>query len=76
MQCWQCGGTLHEEKTTLDFLTGGQLVVVADVPALVCQQCGETEYTLDTYDRLYEIRNDVLYRYGHFTCSDAKKWCQ
>ena len=39
-QCIVCGGTMEEGKTTFTVDFGSGVVVVRDVPATVCSQCG------------------------------------
>ena len=53
MTCHFCGGQQREELTTFVYEDDGRLVVVRNVPALVCQTCGEREYTPDITHRLY-----------------------
>ena len=40
-KCYFCKGKVVQKKITLDFRWGEDLVVIKDVPAGVCQQCGE-----------------------------------
>jgi YgiT-type zinc finger domain-containing protein len=40
-RCEWCSGELKPGKTTLQVWRGGDLVVIRDVPADVCQQCQE-----------------------------------
>ena len=53
MTCHFCGGELREESTTFVYEDDGKLIVVRHVPALVCQSCGEKEYTPEITHRLY-----------------------
>lgn len=39
--CPMCGGTLEDKAVQLDFRYKGRLVVVEEVPAQVCKDCGE-----------------------------------
>jgi YgiT-type zinc finger domain-containing protein len=39
--CHICGQQLEESRVTQDFWIKGKLVVIEDVPAGVCPQCGE-----------------------------------
>lgn len=39
--CSFCGGEVTEEAVELDYRYKGQLYVFREVPAGVCQQCGE-----------------------------------
>lgn len=43
MICPTCAGEMKSGKTNVPFeLDGDKLIVVKDVPALVCLQCGDT----------------------------------
>ena len=39
--CSFCGGEVKEKEVELDYRYKGQLYLFRDVPAGVCQQCGE-----------------------------------
>lgn len=39
--CYTCGATLKKEKRDIARYWGRELIVLNDVPALVCKQCGE-----------------------------------
>jgi YgiT-type zinc finger domain-containing protein len=42
MKCALCRGEMVRSKTTLPYDIGDEhMVVVKDVPALICKQCGE-----------------------------------
>ena len=42
MKCPFCETVLKEGKTTLTFqMESSKIIVVRDVPALICEQCGE-----------------------------------
>jgi YgiT-type zinc finger domain-containing protein len=40
-RCYSCGGRLAPGLATLPFVVGSSVVVIKDVPAEVCAQCGE-----------------------------------
>ncbi|MEW5986250.1 MAG: YgiT-type zinc finger protein [Chloroflexota bacterium] len=40
-RCYFCGGRLVPSRTMLPFVVGNSVVVVKNVPAEVCTQCGE-----------------------------------
>ena len=40
-RCYFCKGKVVEKKVKVDFRWGDELVVIEDVPAEVCQQCGK-----------------------------------
>lgn len=43
--CSFCGGRVREMPVAVDYRTGDKLVIVEDVPAGVCEQCGEQYFT-------------------------------
>ncbi len=45
--CSFCGGEVKEEPVTLDYRYQGRLYIFEDVPAGVCQQCGEKYLTAE-----------------------------
>lgn len=46
--CYFCHGELTEELTTFVYEEDDLVWIIRQVPTLVCQQCGEKEYTQDT----------------------------
>lgn len=40
-ECEACGGELKLEKVNLEDYQGGKLYMMENVPAYVCQECGE-----------------------------------
>jgi YgiT-type zinc finger domain-containing protein len=40
-ECQACGGSLALEKVNLEDYQGGKLYMMENVPAYVCQECGE-----------------------------------
>lgn len=43
--CHFCGGQLVSKMTIFVHETHGEVQIIRNVPAFVCQQCGEKEYT-------------------------------
>jgi YgiT-type zinc finger domain-containing protein len=41
MKCLVCHHDMIERHVTLDLRYGGELVVIEEVPAIVCENCGE-----------------------------------
>ena len=39
--CYFCGGDIESKAATVPFTIGSNVIVVKDVPANVCTQCGE-----------------------------------
>ncbi|MBI5216882.1 MAG: type II toxin-antitoxin system MqsA family antitoxin [Ignavibacteriae bacterium] len=58
-RCPLCGGTKEKGNTTftVDYTTG--VIVVRNVPALVCSQCGEEWIDNNTSTQLEEITRDA-----------------
>jgi len=44
-RCPFCDGTLEESTTEFMGRAGNEIVVIKDVPAHVCEKCGESNYT-------------------------------
>jgi len=69
--CYFCGGELKEELTTFVYQEGERIYLVKNVPAWVCQKCGEREYSqevthqvvnmLQQSPRSYEIAHVPMY---------------
>jgi len=51
-KCDLCGGELRPGKTTLEIWRDAELIVLRDIPADVCQQCGEAYLTAEISERL------------------------
>ncbi len=45
--CCRCAVRIREGKHDFMARVGDEIIVIKDVPALVCDTCGEVEYTLD-----------------------------
>lgn len=57
--CPICGGTTTKSKTTFSVDKGETLIVVRDVPANVCQQCGEEWIDDSTSAKLERIVDEA-----------------
>ena len=59
MKCFLCKGTL--DKTTTKFIVdlGECVVIVKNVPAMVCRQCGEKTFDDAAMERLEKIMDTV-----------------
>jgi YgiT-type zinc finger domain-containing protein len=57
-----CCGASKMREGRHDFMTrvGDEIVVVKDVPALICDTCGEVEYTLETSREIDAIMKDFF----------------
>lgn len=60
VRCVVCrNGETHAGTTTVTFHREGRTVVVTDVPAEVCENCGEAYVAEDVTARLLEIAADA-----------------
>lgn len=50
--CYYCGGEIISQRQDVDFRWGEELVVVKDVPVLICNQCGEKYYSARISEKL------------------------
>lgn len=55
MKCLICQGKMEEKQITHDIRVGDQLIVLKNVPALVCKQCGEILLKPETVDKIITI---------------------
>ena len=53
--CYFCKGPIAEQRVTLDYRWGDSLIVIRDVPAGVCLQCGEKYLESGVYRELENI---------------------
>ena len=59
MKCFFCKGALEETTTKFIIDLGECVVIVKNVPAMVCKQCGEKSFDDETMERLEEILDSV-----------------
>jgi len=54
-KCYFCKGKVVQQRITIDYRWGEDLFVIKDVPAGVCQQCGEKYLSSDVYKELERV---------------------
>lgn len=54
-QCSYCQGELEQQLVTRLQHYQGHWIVIENLPALVCRQCGERFYTPQAHDRVVEL---------------------
>jgi len=54
-RCSFCKGKLQEGKTEFLAHAAGEVIVIKDVPAYVCEQCGEAYYTAAISRKIDEV---------------------
>jgi len=61
MNCVICKtGTTVAGKTNTLFERSGSFVIVKDIPAQICKQCGEAYLDEKTTEKLYTTTNTIL----------------
>lgn len=54
--CYFCRkGILEDRKVTVDFRWGDKLIVIEEVPAKVCNECGEKYYSAEVSREMDKI---------------------
>ncbi len=57
--CYFCSrGILEERRVTVDFRWGDRLVIIENVPAKVCNECGERYYTAKVVREMEQIAKE------------------
>ena len=59
MICFMCKGTLKNGFATFTVDMGKCIIIIKNVPALICDQCGDTSYDDETAGRLEEMVRSV-----------------
>jgi len=59
MTCFMCKGTVRDGFSTFTTDMGGHVVVIKNVPSVICDQCGETSYNGEVAQRLEQIVKDI-----------------
>jgi len=62
-RCYFCKAKVVEQRVTLDYRWGDTLVVIKDVPAGICEQCGEKYLASGVYkglERLAKSKNHLM----------------
>ena len=58
--CCHCAGKMREGRHDFMARVGDEIVVIRDVPALICDTCGEIEYTLEVSREIDVIMKDFF----------------
>ena len=58
-RCSFCKGKLREGTTEFMAHAAGEVIVTKDVPAYVCEQCGEAYYTTGTSRKIDGVMRDA-----------------
>jgi len=60
--CTYCDGEVIEKKIDYDYRRSNQLMVVSNVPAGVCRQCGEKYFKPEVLKKMDEVYHDIFDR--------------
>tara|TARA_R110000868_G_scaffold78578_2_gene224126 strand:- start:192 stop:419 length:228 start_codon:yes stop_codon:yes gene_type:complete len=61
MNCVICKtGTTQKGLTHSLFDRNGSFVIVKEIPAQICMQCGEAYFDEHTTEEIYNLTNDIL----------------
>lgn len=58
MKCLVCHHDMLERSVTLDLRLGEELVVIEDVPATVCENCGEQVFTPEVTRKVQTVAKE------------------
>jgi len=62
--CYFCGGPRQENKTTtIPFVVRGRVVIVKEVPAELCAQCGEAYLTTEVSEMVTTAVRQLINRH-------------
>ena len=60
MTCFMCKGILVEGSSTFSADMGNCIVIIKNVPSLICDQCGEVSYSDAVASRLEQITHSLI----------------
>ena len=66
-KCYFCKAKVVQQEITIDYRWGDNLVVIKDVPAGVCQQCGEKYIASGVYKELERLAKNKSHLKGKMT---------
>jgi len=55
MKCFMCKGEMLNKNTNYILDLDGSIIIVKNVPSLVCEQCGEVFYENDVMKKIEKI---------------------
>jgi len=71
-RCYFCKGRVSKQRVKVDFRWGEELVVIEDVPAEVCEQCGEKYLEASVYTEMERLAKGKVKPVRHATVSVFK----
>lgn len=58
-ECFHCKGTLVRKKVSYTATRQGYYLIIDDVPAWVCEQCGEPLFDEETVDAIQDMLREI-----------------
>ncbi|WP_048152573.1 type II toxin-antitoxin system MqsA family antitoxin [Methanolacinia paynteri] len=58
-RCSYCKGNLKEGKTEFMVRVGEEVIIIRDIPAYICDQCGEVFFTPEISRKIDKIMEDA-----------------
>lgn len=71
MECFYCNGELIRTKVSYTASRNGYHLIIDDVPAWVCEQCGEPLFDEEVVDMVQEMLQEVDVRLEKLTTLSA-----
>jgi len=59
MKCLYCGGTLRKGKTSYTVNRKGYHLIIDEVPAWICEQCGEVMFDESVVEAIQDLIREV-----------------
>jgi len=60
-RCYFCGtGTLERKRTTMTLHRGDRMIIIENVPAKVCDFCGEVIIEAAIVERAHKLAEEIL----------------
>ena len=59
MTCFKCKGEIENKKTTYMIELNQCIIIIKNVPSLVCKQCGEVSYTDKVANQIEKLIDSV-----------------
>lgn len=69
--CTFCGGEVELRQIEYDYRRRGQLLVISNVSAGVCRQCGEKYFKPDVLKKMDEAYHDIFDHHKEPDCTLA-----
>lgn len=70
-KCQVCGGKLKKKKVDIARFWGKELIALNDVPALICQKCGERYFEAEVSAKIDDKIKQALKKKNSFQSIDV-----